>query len=133
MEDSIFAKIVKGEIPCHKVYEDDKTLAYLDIYPKHTGHTLVIPKVHPAEFIWDLDNDTYHAVAATCKKVAQRLREVLPEAYVHMAVVGTDVPYAHVHVIPFDTTDQLRAEQRTDVEPDHVELAALAEKLRFDD
>ncbi len=133
MEDSIFTKIIKGEIPCHKIYEDEKTLAFLDIYPKNEGHTLVIPKVHPAEFVWDLDDDTYQSVMATAKKVALRLREVLPYQYVHQAVVGTDVPYAHVHLIPFATTSDLHGSAAADMsgEPDHGAFAALAEKLRF--
>lgn len=131
MEDSIFTKIVNGEIPCHKIYEDEKTLAFLDIYPKNEGHTLVIPKVAPAEFVWDLNDDTYRALMDTTRKVALRLREVLPYKYVHEAIVGTDIPYAHTHLVPFDTTAQLHQPQRTDQEPNHSALAALAEKLRF--
>lgn len=130
MNDSIFAKIVAGEIPCHKVYEDEQTLAFLDVYPKTTGHTLVIPKVRPAEFVWDLDDDTYQAVMATARKVALRLREVMPQAYVHEAVVGTDVPYAHVHLIPFNKTSDFHGPQTTD-DPDHETLAVLARKLKF--
>lgn len=130
MNDSIFAKIIAGEIPCHKVYEDDQTLAFLDVYPKNTGHTLVIPKISPAEFVWDLDDSTYQAVMATARKVALRLREVMPQSYVHESVVGTDVPYAHVHLIPFDKTSDLHAPQTTE-DPDHESLATLAEKLRF--
>ncbi len=131
MQDSIFTKIVKGEIPCHKIYEDDKTLAFLDIYPKTEGHTLVVPKVNPAEFIWDLDDETYQAVMETSRKVALRLRMVLPYQYVHAAVVGTDVPYAHIHLIPFNTTSDLHKPLRTDIEPDHKAFAALAAKLKF--
>ena len=68
VEESIFTKIITGDIPAHKIYEDDKTLAFLDIYPKNEGHTLVIPKVSPAEFVWDLDDAIYQAVMATSKK-----------------------------------------------------------------
>lgn len=130
MEDSIFTKIINGEIPAHKIYEDDKTLAFLDIYPKNEGHTLVIPKVSPAEFVWDLDDAIYQAVMATSKKVALRLREVLPYPYIHQAVVGTDIPYAHVHLIPFTATKDLHP-KHGEAEPDHEALATLAEKLRF--
>ena len=133
MQDSIFTKIVRGEITAHKIYEDEKTLAFLDIYPKNEGHTLIIPKVHPTEFVWDLDDDTYQALMNTARKVALRLRGVLPYAYVHEAVVGTDVPYAHVHLIPFNETSELHRPQCTDVDPDHTTLAALADALRFDD
>ena len=131
MEDTIFTKIITGEIPCYKIYEDDTTLAFLDIFPKHEGHTLVIPKTNPAEFVWDLDAETYQAVMATARKVALRLREVLPYPYIHEAVVGTDIPYAHVHLVPFATTSDLHNPQRTNVEPDHAALAALAAKLSF--
>lgn len=131
MEDSIFTQIVSGEIPAHKVYEDDTTLAFLDIYPTHEGHVLVIPKVRPAEFVWDLDSEIYQDVMETARKVALRLREVLPYRYIHEAIVGTDVPYAHVHLVPFDTTADLHQPQRNDIEPDHATLAALAEKLHF--
>ena len=130
MEDSIFTKIIRGEVPCHKVYEDDKTFAFLDIHPLHEGHTLVIPK-NQIEFVWDLPDDDYQAVMATSKKVAQRLREVLPYSYVAERVVGVDVPHAHVHLIPFDTPDQLEEPQRFDTEPDHKLLADLATKLAF--
>lgn len=131
MENSIFAKIVRGEIPCHKVYEDDMTLAFLDIYPKNEGHTLVIPKVNPAEFVWDLDEETYQACMSTAKKLALHLRQSLPYPYVHQAVVGVDVPYAHIHLIPFRTTDDFNKPQRMDVEPDHGALAELAARVRL--
>ena len=130
MNDSIFAKIVAGEIPCHKVYEDEQTLAFLDVYPKTIGHTLVIPKQRPAEFVWDLDDTTYQAVMATAQRVARRLRNVMPQAYVHESVVGTDIPYAHVHLIPFDKTSDFHGPQTTN-EPDHEALASLAKELRF--
>ena len=131
MKDSIFAKMVSGEIPCHKVYEDEKTLAFLDIYPKLEGHVLVIPKVSPAEFVWDLDDDTYRAVMATSKKVALRLRSMFGSKYVHQTIVGTDVPYAHVQLIPFDHSDELHKKQTTSAEPDHKALAELAERIFF--
>ncbi len=130
MEDSIFAKIVAGEVPCHKVYEDEKVLAFLDVYPKNEGHVLVIPKVNPTEYVWQLDDDTYQALMTAVKKIALKQLEVLPYERVHQAVVGVDVPYAHVHLIPFNTQTDLQHEQPTG-EPDHELLASVAEKLRF--
>lgn len=130
MENSIFAKMVAGEVPCHKIYEDDLTLAFLDIYPKHEGHALIIPRQRPAEFVWDLDDEIYQAVMATAQKVALRQRKVLPYPYIHMAIVGTDVPYAHVHTIPFRQISDIEGNQPT-TEPDHDQLAKLADKLRF--
>src|SRR5690606_8255917 len=103
------------------------------VYPKHEGHILVIPKVKPAQFVWDLDPDTYRDVMETCRKVALRLRSVLPYKHVHQSIVGTDVPYAHVHVMPFNESSELHLEHQPNDEPDHQTLAALAEKLYFKD
>lgn len=130
-EPSIFSQIVSGDIPSHKIYEDGQTLAFLDIYAVVEGHTLVIPKKQ-VEFLWDLEDPEYQAVMVTAKKVARRLREVLDVPYVGEKVVGTDVPHAHVHLIPFSTTAQYhRAGQDNRSEPSHKELAALAAKLAF--
>src|SRR5215471_1540687 len=101
MEDSIFTKVVTGEIPCHKVYEDELTLAFLDIHPARPGHTLVIPKKQ-VEFLWDLADEDYQAVMMAARKIAQRLREVLGVRFVGVKVIGVDVPHAHVQLIPFD-------------------------------
>jgi histidine triad (HIT) family protein len=130
MQDSIFTKIIKGEIPCHKVYEDEKTFAFLDIHPIQSGHTLVIPK-QQVEFVWDLDGETYAAVMATAQKVAQRMREVLAVPYVGEQIVGTDVPHAHVHLIPFSTTQEFKNTPDRQAEPDHAALAEIAKKLTF--
>jgi histidine triad (HIT) family protein len=128
MADSIFTKIINGEIPCHKIYEDDKTLAFLDIHPSQPGHTLVIPKLQ-IDHVWDLPDEDYQAVMATAKKVALHLRDQLPVKRVGVHIVGLDVPHAHVHLIPFNTTEEYRHVPDMDAEPDHQALAALAEKL----
>ena len=130
MEDSIFTKIIKGEVPSYKVYEDDKTLAFLDIHPIQPGHTLVIPK-QQIEFLWDVPDDSYLAVMETAKKVALRIRESMPQRLVHMGVVGLDVPHAHVHLIPFNSISDLSFTPDPNVEPDHDALTKIAEKLRF--
>jgi len=130
MQDSIFTKIIKGEIPCHKVYEDEHTFAFLDIHPVQPGHTLVIPKKQ-VEFVWDLDDVTYQAVMATARKVARRLREVLDKPYIGEQVMGVDVPHAHVHLIPFSTGAEFRNVPDMSAEPDHAQLAQIAQKLAF--
>lgn len=129
MEDSIFTKIVKGEIPSHKVYEDDKTLAFLSIYPSVKGHTLVIPKVQ-VDSLWSLSDADYTAVMDATKRVAERLKEVIGSDRVGVKVIGIDVPHAHVHLIPFNTADEYYAKETTD-EPDHAALARLAAELAF--
>jgi histidine triad (HIT) family protein len=130
MEETIFTKIITGEIPSHKIYEDEDTLAFLDIHPDNEGHTLVIPKKH-VEFVWDLDDATYQALMATSKKVALQLREVLPYTYVHQRIVGTDVPHAHVHLVPFNTVSQTFTPEGLSKEANQADLAALAERLKF--
>jgi histidine triad (HIT) family protein len=130
MPDSIFTKIIKGEIPCHKVYEDDLTLAFLDIHPVQPGHVLVVPKKQ-IEFVWDLPDEDYAAVMAAVKKAALRLREVLSVRYVGERIVGVDVPHAHVQLIPFNTVAEFKAAQDMDAEPDHAALAEMAARLAF--
>ena len=130
MNDSIFTKIIKGEIPCHKIYEDDKTFAFLDIHPKQPGHTLVISKKQ-VEFLWDLDEEDYLAVMRTVKKVAGRIQDVLAPPYVGEVVEGVGVPHAHVHVYPFSTVQEARFIPDQNADPDHDALAAMATKLAF--
>jgi histidine triad (HIT) family protein len=130
MQDSIFTRIIKGEIPCHKIYEDDKTFAFLDIHPKTPGHTLVVPKKQ-VEFVWDLEDEDYQALMLTVKKVARQLRAVLGRSYIGELVVGIDVPHAHVHVYPFETVGESRLIPDQTAEPDHGALAKVARKLAF--
>lgn len=130
MEDSIFTKIIRGEIPCHKVYEDDKTFAFMDIHPKTPGHVLVIPKKQ-VEFVWDLEDEDYQALMSTVKKVALRIKDVLKPPYVGELVVGEEVPHAHIHVYPFSTLEESRRVPDPNAEPNHEELAGMAKKLAF--
>ncbi|MDR1196698.1 MAG: HIT domain-containing protein [Candidatus Nomurabacteria bacterium] len=99
-EDSIFTKIIKGEIPSYKIYEDDKTLAFLDIQPETAGHTLVVPKIQ-VDKIYDLPDDYYGALWTTVKKVAANLERVSGQRSL-IKVIGTDVPHSHVHVFSLD-------------------------------
>ena len=101
---SIFTKIIQGEIPCYKIYEDDKTFAFLDIHPESKGHVLVIPKSE-VDKIYDLPEEDYQALMATVKKLSSHMEKVLG-ARTLWKVVGTDVPHAHVHLMPLDETWQ---------------------------
>lgn len=132
MQDSIFTKIIKGEIPSYKIYEDEATFAFLDIHPSVPGHVLVVPKKQ-VEYIWDLDDETYLAVMRTAKKIAVHQRNTLNVPFVGEKIVGVDVPHAHVHLIPFRTTDEYRCEGDQTLEPDHDALKVMAEKLRMSD
>lgn len=130
MKPSIFTQIINGEIPSHKIYEDEHTFAFLDIHPSQPGHTLVIPKKQ-IEFIWDLENEDYAALMAAVKAVGAHLREKLAVPYVGIKVIGIDVPHVHVHLIPFATSEEYNTVGDQTGEPDHEFLAAMAEKLRF--
>ena len=135
MEPSIFTRIIKGEIPSHKVYEDDKTLAFLDIHPVMPGHVLVVPK-NQVDHIDDLPDEDYAAVFATVKKVAGRVKEVLGTTRAVILVMGYDVPHAHVHIMPSNSGDEFytsigRIKEVAQTEPDHAQLAAMAERLKF--
>jgi histidine triad (HIT) family protein len=130
MQDSIFTKIINGDIPSYKIYEDETVLAFLDIHPVQPGHVLVIPKKQ-IEFVWDLSDEDYQAVMNVSKKVALRLRDVLEVKYVGERIVGVDVPHAHVQIIPFNTVDEYKQPQNMTADPDFAALAAMAEKLRF--
>ena len=97
---SIFTKIINGEIPSYKIYEDDKTYAFLDIHPESKGHTLVVPK-NEVDKIYELPDEDYQALMATVKKLSLHMEKVLGVRTL-WKVVGTDVPHAHVHLMPLD-------------------------------
>lgn len=132
MADSIFTKIIKGELPAHKVYEDDKTLAFMDIHPIQPGHVVVIPK-NQVDFVWDLESPDYQALMATVHKVGNRIRQVFPEKKrVAIMVEGLGISdHAHANVFPFSTVEEYRYLPDTNAEPDHQSLANMAEKLRI--
>lgn len=134
MQDSIFTKIIKGEIPCHKVYEDAHTFVLLDIFPIQPGQLLVVPKKQVG-FIWDLEPADYTALMATVQKVGRHIREKIPEkSRVAVIVEGLDVEdHAHVKVFAFDTDEEFRHLPDRLAAPNHDELAAMAEKLRMTD
>ena len=101
---SIFTQIIKGDIPCYKIYEDDQTIAFLDIHPETKGHTLVIPKKE-IDKIYDLPDEDYQALMATVKKLSKHYESKLGTRIL-WKVIGTDVPHAHVHLLPYDETWQ---------------------------
>lgn len=130
MQDSLFTKIIKGEIPCHKVYEDDKAFAFLDIHPIQPGQVLVVPK-EQIEFAWDLDDEDYAAIMMAARKVAKALRQVFPDkTHVGMHIEGLEVAHTHLKVFPFTTDAEFRHHPDMNAEPDHAALATIAEKLR---
>ena len=101
MTDSIFTKIIKGEIPCHKIEENEHFIAFLDIMPLKKGHTLVVPKVQ-VDYIFDLENQTLGELMIFAKKVAKKVEAAIPCERIGVAVIGLEVPHAHVHLIPLE-------------------------------
>lgn len=99
---SIFTKIINGEIPCYKVAENEKYLAFLDIFPLTKGHTLVIPKKE-VDYIFDLDSETYSGLMEFSKGVAVAIKKAIPCNRLSMQVIGLEVPHAHVHLIPINS------------------------------
>lgn len=131
IEPSIFTRIIQGEIPAHKIYEDEQTLAFLDISPMKPGHTLVVPKVQ-VDRLEDLSEDDYLAVMRTVRKVMQRVVSVYGQEYrACVKVIGFDVPHAHVHVVPCRSGAEFHDFVPASGEPDHAALATIAQKLRF--
>ena len=122
---SIFTQIINGEIPCYKIYEDDKTFAFLDIHPETKGHTLVIPKAE-VDKIYDLPDEDYQALMATVKKLSKHLEDKLG-ARTLWKVIGTDVPHAHVHLLPYDETWHHGRE----VEMTEEDFKAVQQKLKL--
>ena len=103
---SLFTKIIEGEIPSHRVYEDDLTFAFLDINPRQEGHTLVVPKCE-VDHLFDLPQDDYQALWDTVRRVAAGLKRATGCARVVVLVLGYEVPHAHVHLIPSETLEDV--------------------------
>jgi histidine triad (HIT) family protein len=131
MSDSVFTKIINGEIPSHKVYEDDKTLAFMDIHPVQPGMVLVVPKAQVPHF-FDLQDGDYQALWNTVKKVAIKMKNEFPDKErIGIQVEGLDEKrHAHIKLIPVNSGDEFR-QMPNDGEPDHAELAKMAEKLQI--
>ena len=103
---SIFTKIINGEIPCYKIAEDEHHLAFLDIMPLARGHTLVIPKKE-VDLIFDLDTEEYKNLWAFAQQVAKKIGAAIPCVRVGVAVVGLEVPHAHIHLVPLNEMKDL--------------------------
>ncbi|GLB48436.1 HIT family protein [Neptunitalea lumnitzerae] len=122
---TIFTKIVNGEIPCYKVAEDDKFLAFLDISPNAKGHTLCIPK-QEVNKIFDLDEETYMGLMAFSRKIAIALEKAVPCKRVGVAVVGLEVPHVHVHLIPLNEMGDMNFAKNVPLEKEEFNAIAKA-------
>ena len=118
---SIFSKIVNGEIPCYKIDENDKCLAFLDINPNSFGHTLCILK-REEDYVFDLDDDEYISLMNFSKKIARALEKSVTCERIAMSVVGLEVPHVHVHLIPINTMQDLDFSNNLKLEKDNFEV-----------
>jgi histidine triad (HIT) family protein len=103
---SIFSKIISGEIPCYKVAENEQFLAFLDISPLAIGHVLVIPK-QEIDYIFDMDNESYTGLLLFAKNISKAVRKAIPCKRVGIAVIGLEVPHAHIHLIPLNSVEDI--------------------------
>ena len=124
---SIFTKIIKGEIPCYKIVEDADFLAFLDVNPNAKGHTLCVPK-QEVDKVFDLEDDLYLGLMQFSKKVAVALEKTIPCNRIGMAVIGIEVPHAHVHLIPLNEMDEMRFKNKVSMNKEEFE--ALARQIK---
>ena len=122
---SIFTKIINGEIPCYKIAEDENFLAFLDVNPNAKGHTLCIPK-QEINKIFDIEDDLYIGLMAFSKKIAVALEKTVACKRIGMAVIGLEVPHAHVHVIPLNEMDEMRFQNKVSLTKEEFEDLAKA-------
>jgi len=125
----LFTKIINNEIPAFKVAEDEHYLAFLDINPVQEGHTLVIPKIE-VDYIFDLEDDVISGLMVFAKKVAAKMKKVIPCNRIGVSVIGLEVPHAHVHLIPISNLHDINFEaERTKFSQD--QLKEIADKIRM--
>ncbi len=130
---SIFTRIINGEIPCYRIAEDERFIAFLDVRPLKPGHTLVVPKTE-VDYIFDLDPETLAGLTLFAQKVAVAMKEVIECNRIGVAVLGLEVPHAHVHLVPITEESDLRfSNPRVSLSPEENErlARAIGEKVRL--
>jgi len=125
---SIFSKIVQGDIPCHKIAEDDQFLAFLDVMPLVEGHTLVIPK-QEIDYIFDLDPEVLAGLMKFAQRIAPAIKKAIPCKRIGVAVIGLEVPHAHVHLVPLNRMLDINFSQEK-LKLSQESLAKTAELIR---
>lgn len=125
---SIFSKIIAGEIPCHKIAENDSFLAFLDIFPLVPGHTLVIPK-QEVDYFFDLEEATLTQIMSFAKPIAKAIEAAVPCQRIGVSVIGLEVPHAHVHLIPMQSVSDMNFE-KPKLKLTNEELAEMAKRIR---
>jgi histidine triad (HIT) family protein len=124
---SIFSKIIAGEIPCHKIAETEEFFAFLDVFPCAMGHTLVVPK-QEIDYLFALNDELYTGLMAFAKQIEPAIRQAVPCKRVGVAVIGLEVPHAHVHLIPMNSLSDMNFNQK--LKPSQEALAETAANIR---
>jgi len=124
---SIFSRIIAGEIPCHKIAENDQYFAFLDVFPCAVGHVLVVPK-QEIDYLFDLSDELYSGLMSFAKQIEPAIRKAVPCKRVGVAVIGLEVPHAHVHLIPMNSMSDMNFHNKLKLSPE--ELAETAAKIR---
>ncbi len=128
MQDSIFTKIIKGEIPSHTVYEDEHTIAFLDINPLSNGHVLVVPK-QQIDSLWALPTEVYQHLWAVAQQIAHAMETELKPERVGVVVEGFDVPHAHIHLVPLYDREVLQLHHDYPTDTSDTCLSTTAQRL----
>ena len=125
---SVFTRIISGEIPCYKIAEDENYFAFLDINPLAVGHTLVVPKKE-VDYIFNLDEELYAGLMLFAKKIAVALEKSIPCKRIGVAVIGLEVPHAHIHLLPLNSMRDINF-SLPKMSPDQEELKEVADKIK---
>jgi len=128
MNDCLFCKIIAGEIPSHKVLENKRSLAFLDIYPLTEGMTLVIPKKHVEDW-WEMDEENLCTLMGDAQRVAKLLKKKFSDKRIGVHIEGLDVPHVHIKLFPFSTPTEFRAWPNHHKEPDNEKLRLIVESI----
>ena len=126
---TIFSRIINGEIPCYKIAENDKFFAFLDINPVQKGHTLVVPKIE-VDYIFDIDDNDIQEMMLFAKQVAVKIKEAIPCTKVGVAVIGLEVPHAHIHLVPMQNEGDLDF-KRPKLQLEKEEFLEIQKKIAF--
>lgn len=127
---TLFTRIVNGEIPCHKLYEDDHCLSFLDLRPINPGHALVIPK-QEIDYIFDVPDDLLQHMITVAKTVARAIDQAVPCRRVGVIVAGLEVPHAHIHLVPIHGIGDINFANARDAAPDELAATAAAVRARL--
>jgi histidine triad (HIT) family protein len=125
---TIFSRIVSGEIPCYKIAENDKFFAFLDVFPLVNGHVLVVPKVE-TDYIFDIEDQELSEMIVFAKNVSKAIKKSIPCKRIGVAVIGLEVPHAHIHLVPLNSVSDINFE-KPKLKPSAQELATVAELIK---